>query len=313
MRNVIVKNVLMVFLLVVATGVAAGAQDAVERKVDSLFVIASSGSIMFEDMREPAMDSIAALGVEAVPYLIDKFTTRSARARWTIIWILQRIGTPAIPDLVNALRRPEGLVVQRVCWALGDVGDSGAVQPLIDVSDHARWQVRDEAVGALGKIGDLRAEAVVVRALTDSIGQVRKAAAVAAGRLVLKGYEDKLVHMLGDDFYGARMAAVSTLMMLDTAVVLQAVMDSVRSDNRLVGHLGCLLMGRLANEAAVDTLYVLTESDDPDFRAHAAIALFSADRDDLCQYRQEILNRETDRLVRLKMESALYSIQNVEQ
>jgi hypothetical protein len=41
------------------------------------------------------------------------------------------------------------------------------------------------------------------------------------------------------------------------------------------------------------------------------VALFAADPDDRCQYHQEILERETDRFVRLKMESALLSNQDV--
>jgi HEAT repeat protein len=267
MQNVIAKAIVAGLLMVLLSGMATVAQDAVERKVDSLFVIASSGSIMFEDMRDPAMDSIAAIGVEAVPHLINKFTTRSARERWTVIWILQRIGTPAVPYLVMALNRPEGLVVQRVCWALGDVGDSSAVEPLVEVFSHPRWQVRDQAIGALGKIGDPRAEAVVVQAFADSIGQVRKAASVAAGRLTLGGYEDRLVNMLGDDFYGARMSAVNTLLKLDTGVVIQAVTDSIRSENSFTSHLGCHILGQFATGEALDTLLILTESKDPDLRA----------------------------------------------
>ncbi len=310
MRNVIVQ-ITIGALLVLMSGMTAAAQDAVSRKVDSLFVIASSGSIMFEDMREPAMDSVAALGMVAVPYLIDKFTTRSARARWTVIWILQRIGAPAVPDLIRALKRPEGLVVQRVCWALGDVGDSSAVQPLIDITGHDRWQVRDQAVRALGRIGEPGAEEAVVRAFVDTIGQVRKSASVAAGQLLLQGYEDRLVHMLGDNFYGARMSAASTLLKMDTVEVVGVVMDSIYSENRLIGHLGCHVLGRFGSGEALDSLLALTESSDADFRAHAAVALFTADPDDNCGFRALILERETDRFARLKMESAILSAENV--
>ena len=79
------------------------AETAFEKTFDSLFVIASSGEVRFRDQNEPAMDSIAAYGVKAVPLLIDKFTTKSARERWTVLWTLQRIGKPAVPDLILAI------------------------------------------------------------------------------------------------------------------------------------------------------------------------------------------------------------------
>ena len=87
-------------LLTVISGLAA-ADTELERKVDSLFVIASSGEVKYRDMVEPAKDSIAAIGADAVPILVDKFTTKSARERWTIIKILEKIGSPARRDKVR--------------------------------------------------------------------------------------------------------------------------------------------------------------------------------------------------------------------
>jgi hypothetical protein len=310
MRNVIAKNLTLAILLAVTVLVESATGDELKRKVDSLFIIASSGEVKYRDQNEPAMDSIAALGAEAVPYLIDKFTTRSARERWTIIWTLERIGSPAVPDLVQALKRRSGLVVERVCWALGDIGDTAAVGPLMDVSGHARWQVRDQAVGALGKIGHDRAEPVVIAALQDTIGHVRKSAAVAVRRLHLAGYERELVHMLGDDFYGARMSAVDALVEMDTVVVVHALIDSVFSDNRFVGYLGCSVLGKIGTDRALDLLFECTASPDPDLRAHAAVALITADPDDLCGYRREVVEKETDRLVRLKIGSAIQTADN---
>ena len=50
----------------------AAAETELKRKVDSLFVIASSGEVKYRDMVEPAKDSIAAIGADAVPILVDK-------------------------------------------------------------------------------------------------------------------------------------------------------------------------------------------------------------------------------------------------
>jgi HEAT repeat protein len=281
------------------------AQTSLSETVDSLFVIASSGELRFRDMVEPAKEQLADLGTPAVPLLIDKFTTKSARERWTVLDVLKKIGSPAVPDLVHALSRPDGLVVQRVCWALGDIGDTAAVMPLITACDHSRWHVRDQAVGALGKIGDHRADSVVAHTLTDSVGQVRKSAAVSAGKLGLDAAVRILTGMLGDDFYGARMNAFEALQKLDSAAVEDVLIDSLASPNNLTGDLVCALLGRLGTDRALAALRDQARHADPDRRAHAGAALVTADPHDNCGFHHVFLDNETDRLVRLRITAAL--------
>ncbi len=309
-RNVILTVALAAVLLTGTVSAGMLATGELEQRIDSLFVIASSGEVRFRDQNEPAMDSIAALGAPAVPYLIDRFTTRSARERWTVIWILQRIGSPAVPDLVQALRRSDGLVVQRVCWALGDIKDTMAVEPLIQVCSHPRWQVREQAIGALGKIADIRGGSAAINGLADSIGQVRKAAAVTCGKLKLHQSIRKLAHVLGDDFYGARLSAAASLLKLDTNAVVATLADSVRSANRLVGNIACDVLGENGTDDAMLILLGETGSDNPDRRAHAAVALVKADPHDNCGFRKQVIDRETDRLVLLKIQSAIDAVGN---
>ena len=82
MTKVIVRMLLATILMAVAFGSPATAAT-LEQELDSLFVIASSAEIQHQDQRDPAMDKIASYGPEAVPYLIDKFSTQSAWERWT--------------------------------------------------------------------------------------------------------------------------------------------------------------------------------------------------------------------------------------
>ncbi len=308
MRNVIAKISTGTVILLIAAGslFAADPEPAgLEEKLDSLFIIASSGEVRYRDMNEPAMDSIAAYGVEAVPFLIEKFKTKSARERWTVIWTLERIGSPAVPDLVAALKRPDDLIVQRVCWALGDIGDTAAVVPLIAVSDKESWQVRDQAITALGKIGDERGSETVSAALADTIGQVRKSAAVACRKLQVPLIEAELVHMLGDDFYGARLEAFEALLPMDTAQTIDVLRDSLFSPNPYVGYLGCDLLGRLAGDTAIMLLFQMVGSPDLEMQAHAGVALVVADPRNVSNIQERLLNEVTDRLVRLKIESAI--------
>ncbi|MDH3890677.1 MAG: HEAT repeat domain-containing protein [candidate division Zixibacteria bacterium] len=295
-------------LLLLGMVTQSQASGSVQQKFDSLFMIASSGEVQFRDMVEPAKDSIAAMGVEVVPHLIDKFTTKSARERWTVIHVLKRIGSPAVPLLVEALNLSDGLVVQRVCWALGDIADSAAVQPLIEVRHHPRWQVRDQAIGALGKIGDRAAASVVVEALLDSIGQVRKAAAVSAGKLAANSGIARLVHLLSDGFYGARLSAEHSLLSLDTAAVVEALTDSIDASDPLLGSLSCRILGRLGTPRCVAVLLAQAHSAVPDRRAHAVLALTHAAGDNGSKVSEFFAEREPDRLARLKMISATGSL-----
>ena len=309
-RYVILTGLAAAFITVMAASPADSAQT-VRQKVDSLFVIASSGEIIYKDLVQPAIDSIAAIGVDAVPPLIDKLNTNSARERLTINNIFKKIGSPAVPLLIEALSLPEDIAVQRVCASLGDLKDSSAVVPLLGVCNHPSWQVREKAADALGKIGDSQAGPAVLAAMSDSIGQVRKAAVVAAGRLDLQDGIAQLVHALGDNFYGARMSAGEVLAAMDTAAVVAALADSIDSGNELVGDLACQVLGKLGTDLATDVLFAQSHSADPDRRAHAAVALILGDPEDHCGYRQQILEQETDRLVKLKILSAITSVENV--
>ncbi len=309
-RKVTPVIIVVGILLAVGAGSVSAASPVVEKKVDSLFMIASSGSVKFRDQVAPAMDALAEIGVDAVVPLIGKLETKSARERWTVIRVLKKIGSPAVPDLLSALKRDDNLIVQRVCWALGDIKDAAAIEGLVAVTDHEKWQVREQAIGALGKIGDVQVSDVVMNALVDTIGQVRKAAAVSAGRLTINEAAFGLVHIMGDEFYGARMAAKEALMMLDTTVVLRALADSIESVNSMTGDLACAILGDYGTDAAVDLLLAQTKSPSADRRAHAAIALVKADPLDNCGYQKLFVPLETDRYVLLKIQSALHDAQN---
>lgn len=306
MRNVI-STILVLMLLCGVAGTVHG-QNSLQKKVDSLFVLASSGEVKFQHLVEPAIDSIAALGAPAVPILVDKLDTKSARERLTIINILKKIGSPAVPYLVTALSFEDGLVVERVAWSLGDIKDTTATLGLLSVVHHNRWQVREQAIGALGEIEDHRADHAVATALGDSISLVRKAAAVSAGQLRLNNATRMLAHLLGDQFYGARLMAAESLEKLDTAQVVQVLIDSLESENRLVGNVGVMVLGKLGTEAAIQALLQQANSAEPERRAHAAIALIQADPQDTREFRALYLQNEPDRLTRLKVESMISSV-----
>ena len=309
MINFTIKLYIVLALTACFVTSEAAARSGLEKKIDSLFVIASSGELRYSDLTEPAMDSIAALGAPAVPWLVEKLSTKSARERLTVIWILQRIGGEAVPYLVSSLNRSEELIVGRICWALGDIKDSTSVQPLINVSGHSDWSVRDQAVEALGKIGDTRANEIVMQSLADTLGQVRKAAVVSCGQLAINEAIPDLINCFADDFYGARLEAVNSLLKLDTQKVISFVADSINSQRIMVGNLCCDVLREIKTDHAIEILsYQAFNSPIAGTRAHAAAAIINADPEDLCGWHNKLLENNSDRFTLLKIQSALKTI-----
>jgi HEAT repeat protein len=293
----ILKSVLILLLLL--TGVAFSRsvpKTDIDRKVDSLFVIASSGMVMFQSMVQPATDSLVAMGVKAVPRLIEKYVTQDARERQNINSILVKIGKPAVPYLVEALNLPNAEQVSRICNTLGEIKDSSSVKGLITISGHADWRVRSEAVGALGKIGDKKGDRTVIKLLSDKVEIVRKSAAVSAGLLQIKEALPILVHLLADNFYGARMCASEALVRFGAGAV-KVIADSLHSVDSLVGNLGCTTLGMIGGDTVATALGLQLKSSSPVRRALAAEAVLLSNSPVACSYVEALKPHETDSTV----------------
>jgi len=292
---------LVVMLLAVAVPVSGG---SVEDKVDSLFVIASSGELKYRDMVQPAIDSLSAMGAPAVPRLIEKLSSKSARELHTITKILENIGRDAVPGLLDALTLDNPEELSRVCYTLGQIKDSSAVDGLMKTVNHDDWRVRSGAIGALGKIGDTRANAAVMRGLTDTVETVRKSAAVATGRLKNVEAIPALVHILGDSFYGARMTASEALVMFGAEAV-EIIADSLRSENELVGNLGCTTLGKIGGDDAGVVITGQLLSPSPVRRAVAVDAVRLSNSSQACGEVEVLKQTETDPTVLFFIEQVL--------
>ena len=62
---------------------------------------------------------------------------------------LARIGRPAVDFLIPALDNKDSVVRLRAAWALGQIGDARAVDPLILTLRDGDWAVRMRAAEAL--------------------------------------------------------------------------------------------------------------------------------------------------------------------
>jgi HEAT repeat protein len=120
------------------------------------------------------------------------------------------IGRPAVEPLIGALKHHDPAVRQLAARALGDIGDTRAVEPLI-AAMRGREDLRAIAATALGQIDDIRAEEPLLAALKDGASNVRAAAARALGRLGDVAAVERLIAALKDHESVVRGAAVEAL------------------------------------------------------------------------------------------------------
>jgi HEAT repeat protein len=189
-----------------------GDQRAVEPLIEALFY--GDGEYCVDFGRVAAAEALGEIGdARAVEPLIElwKFTgewsspsswehTRWKATRDAIHRTLEKIGKPAVALLIQMLRddevqavRPEwyenhasddyvngdaeALIRCFAAEALGNIGDTQAVEPLIEALEdekdtdefRAAWGMgtRSSAAEALGKIGDVRAVEPLIKALSD--------------------------------------------------------------------------------------------------------------------------------------------------
>jgi len=113
---------------------------------------------------------------------------------------LAKIGKPAVPLLIEALKEKNVNVRCASAYALGEIADASAVPPLMELLGEADAGVRAEAAWALGKIADAKAgEALKKLMQTDADKKVQVcgafgSAAIAKDREAL----DFIIKSLGD-------------------------------------------------------------------------------------------------------------------
>jgi len=285
--------IFVVIVIFISCSISILARD-IDRKVDSLFIIASSGELKYRDLVKPAIESLAVLGESAVPRLLEKYNTKDARERHTINNILVKIGKPATPFLLKGLSDSNDEKISRLCYTLGNIKDSSAVEGIISTAFESNWKIRSSAVSALGKIGHNLADETVIKLLSDSDETVRKSAVVAAGRLLIEKAIPKLIHILGDDFYGARMTSSEALIKFDSFLVIPQIADSLNSENVLVGNLGCSTLGKIGGDSAAVVIGTQLNSSSSLRRMLAVEAIYDANSSLGCAAVENLKDSETD-------------------
>jgi HEAT repeat protein len=191
-------------------------KDSIERRVDRLFNLSTSGLIKYNALVKPAMDSLILLGGKAVPRLLEKLNTKNPLERNRLDELFAGIGSPATPHLIRYLERNDLRGLRSALYQLGKNGSKEAFGPVMKYARHEDWRVRGSAIDALGRLKVRREDEslrrnAILEALRDSVENVRRVAAYTLGEARDSAAVPALIAALEDDYYGTRHNAQTAL------------------------------------------------------------------------------------------------------
>ena len=191
-------------------------RDSIERRVDRLFNMTTSGLVKYNSLVKPSMDSLIALGGKAVPRLLEKLNTKNPLERNRLDEIFAGIGAPSTPYLIRYLDRNDLRGLRSALYQLGKSGSAEALGPVLKYARHEDWRVRGSAIDALGRLKVRKEDEslrrnVILEALRDSVENVRRVAAYTLGEARDSAAVPALIAALEDDYYGTRHNAQTAL------------------------------------------------------------------------------------------------------
>ena len=186
-----------------------------------------------------AVEVLAAMGARVVPRLATEM--HRTRNNWLIGATLVRMGSKAVPPLIELLEQADEATAVDCIYLLGAIRDRRAVPILIRYLEDPRRKVRMYAVTSLLQIGGPRAvEAVLGRLTREGAG--------------LSGYiQESLIRFARKD--------------------VEPVIQSLTSPDPRVRRETAYLLGELGDPRAVEPLARLLDDPDPVVRKNACYAL----------------------------------------
>ena len=206
---------------------------------------------------------------------------------WDAAARLAKIGKAAVPALVDTLNyqgRDSSFARGGAAEALGEIGDTRAVEPLIQALKDKDYDVRRHAAEALGEIGDTRAVGPLLQALKDkddavrrygaeALGEVRREAACALGKIKDARAVEPLIQALTDVVGEVRSAAAEALGKIRDARTAQPLVRALKDKDEDVRVKATGTLGRTDDARMIAPLLECMFANPGDRKAPVAEAL----------------------------------------
>jgi len=220
-------------------------------------------------VRDAVAGALGRIGAPAVGPLIAALGERDANVRGLFTAVLVGVGAPAVEPLVAALGNWDGYVRWAAAEALGRIGDTRAVEPLVVALNRRQSSSGDKEAGAaaaaaLHQIGEPAIE-LLVAALADQYG-----CSAAADAL------DKLGWIPDDGVAGATYWAargrVDECVRIGSPAV-EPLIAILRFEGSWKREVAAGALGQIGDARAVEPLVAALEDRDGELRGAAAWAL----------------------------------------
>ena len=204
------------------------------------------------------------------------------------------------------------LLRQAAVEALGRIGDSRALEPLLEVLQDREWKARWSAIYALGRIGDEQALPFLHRCLLEEEDTIlRKSAAVTLGQLHRRESVAALSKGLSDEDWQVRWAAVYSLGQIADASVWPRLLEVLHDSQDTVRREAARVLGRLGDARAVPYLVLALKDAHWDVCKTAARSIALLSKAETVPYLLQAMEQRND-YVRRTVASILQQIKEKE-
>jgi len=241
--------------------VRARAVQALGRSKDPRAVEPVIGLLEDSDPRIVSL-AVEALGELQDPRAIEPLIAMTRDDRGFVdsaVEALRRIGEPAVEPLIVTFQNSSLDVGARaaVATALGSIGDSRAVEPLVAALNSEEGYLKPYAAESLGRIGDARAVESLIAALADADLTVRVSAILALERIKDPRAVGPLVAVLKDEYPPNRRAAVQALGTIGGDDVSEPLIAALQDEDLDVRICGVQALEKTKDPRSVEPLIAL--------------------------------------------------------
>jgi HEAT repeat protein len=190
----------------------------------------------------------------------------------------QKGGREAVGPLIRAVSDRDSRVRTGVVRALGDIGDAGAVEPVMGVLNNRAEDsaVRMVAGLALGDLGDARAVESLRRVCmdVDEAAPVRGGAAIGWAKLQDEAALEPLLDLSADEEPTLRKLAVAALGWLGDERAVEPLIQTLESDEHAdIRYYAANALDKIGDERAVEPLITALADEGLFVRRAAVLAL----------------------------------------
>ncbi|OHC06226.1 MAG: hypothetical protein A3J92_00465 [Planctomycetes bacterium RIFOXYC2_FULL_41_27] len=216
------------------------AKELVKIKDPSVIgVLIDATADMQEEVRIEVIQALGEIGDErAVKPLVYALGDESLVVREKSASALGKLGRPEAEEaLISSLNSNTNLsLVCAIIEAMGQIGDTRAVEPLIAFLNHKEAKIREYTAVSLGKLRDSRAVASLIAALNDEQERVRWYAADSLGKIGDPVCVDSLIKLLSDTNARVRESAVTALGQIGNQQAIESLVKALQDVDKRVAE-----------------------------------------------------------------------------